>query len=194
MARSRVDGGSAAQIASVVNSLRRVVRAFRAMAQVAEDVLGISGAQHFVLQRLAEAPALSLNDLAARTLTHKSSVSVVVKRLVDRGFVRRQRSSADGRGIVLTLTPSGRRAVEQAPQSAQTRMFAALRRFPPRDLEAFAGLFERFTGELGVGELEPTMLFEDEAGAGRDGPRRAVRRTYSGFDTGPGRKTRAKGR
>jgi hypothetical protein len=67
-------------------------------------------------------------------------------------------------------------------------MIAALRRFPRRDLEAFAGLFERFTDELGVGSLEPTMLFEDEAGARRDGPRGAVRRTYRG------NKTRAKGR
>ncbi len=174
MARSRSDG--AASVTSVVNSLRRVVRAFRAMAQVAQDVLGISGAQHFVLQRLAEAPALSLNDLAARTMTHKSSVSVVVKRLVDRGLVRRERSTADARGIVLTLTPAGRRAVTGAPQSAQTRMIAALRRFPPRDLEEFARLFVRFTDELGVGALEPTMLFEDEAAMRQDGPRGRVRR------------------
>jgi len=177
MARIRQDGGGTeAQIASVLNSLRRVVRAFRAMAQAAEEVLGISGAQHFVLQKLADAPALSLNDLAARTMTHKSSVSVVVKRLVDRGLVRRQRSAADGRGIVLTLTPAGRRALERAPQPAQTRMIAALRRFPRRDLEAFAGLFRRFTEELGVGALEPTMLFEDEGSARREGPPRRGRR------------------
>jgi len=177
MARGRQGGdGTAAQVTSVVNSLRRVVRALRAMAQVAQDVLGVSGAQHFVLQRLAEAPALSLNDLAARTMTHKSSVSVVVKRLVDRGYVTRRRSSADGRGIVLTLTPAGRRAIARAPQTAQTRMITALRRFPRRDLEAFAALFARFTDELGVGSLEPTMLFEDEAGARLAGPPRRVRR------------------
>jgi len=194
MARSRVEQGTSVQIVSVVNSLRRVVRALRAMAQVAEDVLGISGAQHFVLQRLAEAPALSLNDLAARTMTHKSSVSVVVKHLVERGYVLRQRSSADRRGIVLTLTPAGRRAVGRAPQSAQTRMIAALRRFPRRELAAFAGLFERFTVELGVGSLEPTMLFEEQADGRRDGPRRPVRRTYSGKKDRRGEETRAKGR
>ncbi len=146
----------------VLNSLRRVVRAFRAMAQVAEDVLGITGAQHFVLLKLAEAPALSLNDLAARTMTHKSSVSVVVSRLVDRGLVRRDRSSADGRGIVLTLSAAGRRALARAPEPAQTRLVAALHRMSRHDLAAFARLFERFTEELGVRALEPTMLFEDE--------------------------------
>ncbi len=150
----------------MLNSLRRVVRAFRAMSQLAEDVLGISGAQHFVLERLAEAPALSLNDLAARTMTHKSSVSVVVSRLVGRGFVRRQRSSADARSIVLTLAPRGRRALARAPQSGQARLVAALQRLGREDRKAFARLFERFTEELGVRTLEPVMLFEDGRGRG----------------------------
>ncbi len=157
-----MSGDQALYAKSVVNSLRRTVRAFRAAAQAAEEVLGVSGAQHFVLQKLADAPALSLNDLAARTLTHKSSVSVVVSRLVSRGFVRRRRSSADGRSVVLTLTPAGRRALERAPDSAQNRMLKALRRFPPTQLVSFASLFERFTDELGVASLEPLMLFEDE--------------------------------
>ncbi len=175
MAGSRPSAGDQALYAkSVLNALRRTVRAFRAAAQVAEDVLGVSGAQHFVLQKLADAPALSLNDLAARTLTHKSSVSVVVSRLVARGFVRRRRSSADGRSIVLTLTPAGRRALERAPDSAQNRMLVALERFPPGQLARFASLFERFTDELGVASLEPLMLFEEE-GVRPGGVKRARR-------------------
>ncbi len=161
--------GSAPEVVSVLNSLRRVVRAFRAMSQLAEDVLGISGAQHFVLERLAEAPALSLNDLAARTMTHTSSVSVVVSRLVERGYVRRQRSAADARSIVLTLAPKGRRALGRAPQSGQSRMVAALQRLSGRERRVFATLFERFTEELGVRGLEPVMLFED------NGARRGVK-------------------
>jgi DNA-binding MarR family transcriptional regulator len=148
---------------SVLDSLRRTVRAFRGAAHAAQAALGITGAQHFVLQKLADAPALSLNELAARTMTHKSSVSVAVSRLVERGFVRRQRSPADARSIVVTLTPSGRRALGRAPDSAQARLLWALRRFPPRQLAEFSSLFERFTKELGASALEPRMLFEDDA-------------------------------
>lgn len=151
---------------AVLNALRRTIRAFRAAAQAAEEVLGVSGAQHFVLEKLADAPSLSLNDLAARTMTHKSSVSVVVSRLVERGLVRRRRSSSDGRSIVVTLTPAGRRALERAPESAQSRMLEALRHIPPGQLAEFAALFERFTDALGVGTLEPEMIFEED-GAGR---------------------------
>jgi DNA-binding MarR family transcriptional regulator len=176
----------------VLNSLRRVVRAFRAVAQVAEDVIGISGAQHFVLQKLAEAPALSLNDLAARTMTHKSSVSVVVSRLVDRGFVRRRRSSADARGIVLTLTPAGRRALARTPQSGQARMMVALRRLPPEQLRRFARLFERFTDALGVRTLEPAMLFEEVRNVRGGGEHRPRGRGPKGASRGGARTTRGR--
>jgi DNA-binding MarR family transcriptional regulator len=166
-------------VASVLNSLRRTVRAFRAAAMVAEDVLGISGAQHFVLQQLANGPAVSLNDLAARTMTHKSSVSVVVSRLVARGFARRERSAADGRGVVVTLTPAGRRALSRAPDSAQTRLVAAMRRLDPDQLADFARLFETFNTELGIQSLEPTMLFEDQARGRAAAPSRRRKRGRS---------------
>jgi len=158
----------------VLNSLRRVVRAFRAWAQAVEETLAISGAQHFVLEQLAHAPAASLNDLAARTHTHKSSVSVVVARLVERGFVRRTASPADRRLVALSLTAAGRRALSRVPFSAQSRLVAALERLPPRHLAAFATDFERFTRELGIHEMEPTLMFESAPRSdGRASPRRA---------------------
>jgi MarR family transcriptional regulator, lower aerobic nicotinate degradation pathway regulator len=174
----------------VLNALRRTIRAFRAAAQAAEEVLDVSGAQLFVLEKLADAPSLSLNDLAARTMTHKSSVSVVVSRLVERGFVRRRRSSADGRSIVVTLTPAGRRALERAPMSAQTRMVEALQRLPSGQLAQFAGAFERFTDELGVGTLEPLMIFEEEGSGRRHRGHSRRPRGTSGAHARPFRQTR----
>lgn len=157
-----------ARVTAVMNALRRLFRAARAAAQTAERTVGISGAQHFVLEELARAPALSLNDLAARSHTHKSSVSVVVSRLVARRLVRRRTSVADRRSITLSITPAGRAALRRAPASAQKRFLASLRRLPAGDLAALAAGLERFTEYLGIRTLTPTMLFEEEGeGAAR---------------------------
>ena len=43
---------------------------------------GLSSAQLFALQQIAEHPGASINDVAALTFTHQSSVSVVIQRLV----------------------------------------------------------------------------------------------------------------
>ena len=159
--RSRPRAG-AADAATVMNSLRRVVRALRLWAQESEKVFGLTSAQLFVLQILAEEPAITLTDLASRTLTTKATVSVVVKRLVGRGLVRRRPSPHDGRSIHLAISAEGRRELERGPESPQRRIITALHRLPPAELHDFARRFDQFIVELGIGSLAPAMLFESE--------------------------------
>src|SRR5580765_5939699 len=91
-----------------MNAVRSIVRAFRVNTRAIELKMGISLAQLFVLQQLAERPSDSLNELAERTATHQSSVSVVVRRLVERGYVTRTTSTADKRRIEIDVTPVSR--------------------------------------------------------------------------------------
>jgi len=130
-------------------------------------VFSVSGAQLFVLQKLAEEPELSVNGLAQRTLTSKSSVSVVVARLVERGLVKRRPSPSDGRSVILALTAAGRSVVDRGPESPQGRILSALSRLLRGDLATFARVFDAFVAELGVKTMEPRMLFENAAGARR---------------------------
>src|ERR1051326_6050966 len=88
-----------------MNAVRSIVRAQRINTRAIELKMGISLAQLFVLQQLADRPSDSLNDLAERTATHQSSVSVVVRRLVERGLVSRTASSVDQRRLQMDLTP-----------------------------------------------------------------------------------------
>src|SRR5262245_10153494 len=88
-------------VRAVLDGVRRIVQSLRESSRWAEKYVGMTGAQLFVLQQLDEAPAQSLNDLAARTHTHQSSVSTIVTRLVDQGFVTRTQSPRDGRTIEL---------------------------------------------------------------------------------------------
>src|SRR5438094_973063 len=125
-----------------MNAIRSVVRALRINTRSIELKMGISLAQLFVLQQLAERPADSLNDLAERTATHQSSVSVVVRRLVERGLVSRTASSADKRRIEIDLTPSGRSLLTGAPQTIQTQLMLAMRRLPAGEQHQLADLLE----------------------------------------------------
>lgn len=145
---------------SVLNSLRRVVLALRAWAQDAEADSGLSGAQLYVLQKLAEADAPSLNDLARRTLTSKAAVSVVVGRLVARGLIGRQASPGDARRVQFALTAAGRLAMRRAPLSPQERLLSGLRGLSERDLAALSASLGRLVAELGISTIEPRMLFE----------------------------------
>src|SRR3954468_1561265 len=86
-------------IADVMDGIRSVVRALRLNTRAIEKQLGISLAQLWVLQILGERSAESLNELAVATATHQSSVSVVVRRLVERELVTRTTAQSDKRRV-----------------------------------------------------------------------------------------------
>src|SRR5438552_15501106 len=94
----------AADLAAALDSLRRIVRAGRGATQAVESRFGISSAQLYVLQTLAESPGMSIKDLVKMTLTTNSSVSEVVGRLVDSALVTREVAKDDRRTQALTLT------------------------------------------------------------------------------------------
>src|SRR3954451_6196920 len=84
---------------SVLDGIRHIVRELREASRHAERAVGVSAAQLFVLQRLAGARSLSVSELAERTHTHQSSVSVVVTKLARRGLVTRERAEGDARRL-----------------------------------------------------------------------------------------------
>src|SRR5438094_99911 len=92
----------------VLDALRAVARELRMSGRSTEQRLGVHPAQLHALQQLAERPASSLAELAERTHTDPSSVSVVVQRLVERGLVTRTPAPDDRRRTELAATAAGR--------------------------------------------------------------------------------------
>jgi len=150
-------------IARAMNAVRSIVRALRINTRAIELKMGISLAQLFVLQQLAERSASSLNELAERTATHQSSVSVVVRRLVERGYVSRTSSTADKRRIEIEVTGSGRALLAEAPTTIQMQLMTALSSMGTADQSMLADLLERWLHEAKIDIATPPMLGEDES-------------------------------
>ena len=170
-ARARDPSGPGAAAALV--ALRRIVRYLRLADREVELACGVSVAQLFVLRQLAETPALSLSELAQRTLTDQSSVSTVVARLVERGLVSRRPAPGDRRRAELRLTPRGQRLTRTAPPAPQARMIDAIDAMTPARRAALVRALEDLAAAIGADAVAPRMLFEDEPGAGRSTRRRA---------------------
>jgi DNA-binding MarR family transcriptional regulator len=145
-----------------MNAVRSIVRALRINTRAIELKMGISLAQLFVLQQLAERPAESLNELAERTATHQSSVSVVVRRLVERGYVSRTASAADKRRIEIDVTPTGRALLGGAPVTIQMQLVSALRQMNIGDQNTLAELLDRWLHDAKIDIATPPMLGEED--------------------------------
>jgi DNA-binding MarR family transcriptional regulator len=121
----------------VVDSIRAIVKSLRDSGRDAEQTLGITSAQLYVLQELRRGPA-SINELAARTFTHQSSVSMVVARLVESRLVTRSAAKGDARKLSISLTNSGRALIRRSPDAAQNRLITALNAMSGPDLRHLA--------------------------------------------------------
>ncbi|MGE3617317.1 MAG: MarR family winged helix-turn-helix transcriptional regulator, partial [Gemmatimonadales bacterium] len=127
----------------------------------------------FVLQVVREAGSATINEVAERTYTDQSSVSVIVSRLARAGLVTRERSSKDGRRVQVALTPAGNALLDGAPPTVQTRLIEALGNLPAgrrkalaTELTALAATVESTRGPAG-------MFFDDHTAPAA--PRRKTR-------------------
>jgi len=147
----QLGAGATSDLTSVLDSIRAIVRELRLSGRSSEQALGVSGAQLFVLQKLAEVPVQSLSELAARTHTDPSSVSVVVSRLVARGLVNRSASADDARRVDISLSTNGRALARRAPRAAQAELIEAAAQLPARQLKSLARDLSALVGKMADG-------------------------------------------
>ena len=160
--RSAIPAGDASAAEQTMSAIRALIREMRMNTRAIESQSGMSLAQLFVLHCLAEKSADSLNELADRTATHQSSVSVVVTRLLQKGYVSRTPSPVDRRRVLLEITPLGREVLSKAPTTIQMRLISSLHAMSPEDNGALAGLLRRWVSGAGIDLTLAPMLGEDD--------------------------------
>lgn len=145
----------------VLNGFRTLVQALRIADRAGVREYGLGSAQIFVLHQLREREPLSINDLAELTSTDQSSVSVVVNKLVQRGYISSTRSEEDARRVELTLTAKGRRTLRTLPAPFQNVFLDSLREIGPARVRSFAKTLEEIVKKIGTRDEAPPMFFED---------------------------------
>jgi len=133
-----INGERGGDVSVILDALRSIVRELRLASREAEQRVGVHGAQLHALRQLADNPAMSLTELADRTHTDISSVSVVVSRLVEQGLVARKSADDDRRRLSLGLTARGRALLRRAPETGTSRLLRAAANLSDREVHALA--------------------------------------------------------
>jgi DNA-binding MarR family transcriptional regulator len=106
---------------------------------------GLEMKELFLLGKLDEHPSPAA--LARALLTPKPSITFMVKRMEAAGFIRRETDRGDLRRFHLTLTPSGRRAMEAARTILEEAFEERLSRLSRAERAALGDLLERLRAE-----------------------------------------------
>lgn len=87
--------------------------------------LHLTFARYEILRLLSfvDSGAMPMTRLGSLLQVHPTSVTSAVERLVRQGYVERLRREADRRVVLASLTPDGRRIVEQATERLNSEVF-----------------------------------------------------------------------
>jgi len=146
--------------ARALDRVRTLVSTLSHSARAVERSTGITNAQLFLLQQLASADSLSVNDLATRARTQQSTASIVVARLVRAGLAAKRKSKSDGRIAVISLTPKGRRLLAHAPAPPTFALLRAIEALSARDARALVEGMDALVSALELSPPKVTLLFE----------------------------------
>ena len=112
---------------------------------------GISAADYAVLVPLSEEPTgvLRARDLGADIGWDRSRLSHHLARMEKRGMVVREECEEDARGLMVSLTPGGRRAIEDAaPSHAQAVQHHFFDLLSKKEVDTLTAVFDRVLDKL----------------------------------------------
>jgi len=101
------------------------------------DALDIGPTKIRLIEYIAEHDGVSQTEVARATDTDKALTGRSVQSFVENGWVRRERSSVDNRAYVLSLSPSGRKLVNQLATIRDQVMNRVIHTFNGRDVADF---------------------------------------------------------
>jgi DNA-binding MarR family transcriptional regulator len=98
----------------VIKELARAYQEFEGYSSAHIRGLGLLPVQFDVIATLANQPPMTYKQLGEKTLISKSSLTGVVERMVQKGFIATLENPDDARSHLLKLTTKGQKIFEQA--------------------------------------------------------------------------------
>ncbi|MEW6341028.1 MAG: MarR family transcriptional regulator [Paraburkholderia sp.] len=97
----------------------------------------ITPVQYGLLTTLSERPNLDQTSLCAEVGVDRTTMADVLRRLEQRGLVKRSPSPVDGRLKIANITPKGRKAMEEMYESMRKAQVQLLSPLSPKEQAAF---------------------------------------------------------
>ncbi|HSB20587.1 MAG TPA: MarR family transcriptional regulator [Anaeromyxobacteraceae bacterium] len=131
-----------------MQSLWAVDHGFVKLSKRMRTTLGVTGRQRLVVRQVGRHPGISAGALARILHLHPSTLTGVLRRLVDRGLLRRSVDARDARRTRFLLTASGWRVDALRAGTVEWRVREALAACSRRDVETARRVLLRVVASL----------------------------------------------
>lgn len=151
----------------VLVALRRIIRASDLRSRQLARQTGLTTAQLIVLRAIFQLGEVNTRVISAQVSLSPATVTTIMDRLSDRGFIERYRSTTDRRVVYTRLTARGHSALSAAPMPLQEAFGARFRALPETEQHALVRTLDQIAWMMDAGDLdcEPLLTAEDHADA-----------------------------
>jgi DNA-binding MarR family transcriptional regulator len=91
----------------------------------------------------------SMSELAERIHQSSATMTGIVDRLVEKGWVTRRRSEEDRRAVFVSLTPDGQNVLSRVTAERHGLVLNTISKMSPSDVETFINLLKRYMQAAG---------------------------------------------
>jgi DNA-binding MarR family transcriptional regulator len=138
--------------------LRRLWAVDHGLAQVSkamDKAIGVTGPQRLAVRLIGRRPGIGPAELADLLHVGRGAATGLLKRLEQRGCIRRVLDSRDARRWHLHLTTAGRRVDRVNRGTIEARVTTVLQASDPRDVAAAARVLDALVRSLGHSRSRP---------------------------------------
>ena len=144
----------------ILRSIRRVIRAVDIYSHRLSLEAGITVPQLSCLIQVATAGPMTLKALAQGVNLTSSTMVGIVDRLQKKGLLRRERSGADRREVLISVTDEGKILASNAPSPLHDRLAAGLHILPAAEQAAIVMALEKIVDLMGIGQVDAAPILD----------------------------------
>lgn len=138
----------------IVAAIRQITRAVDLQSRRLVEACGLTGPQLATLQAVAKLDHAPPSRVARAVHLSQGTVTGILDRLEQRGLVTRERSTADRRQIILSVTGAGRELLDSAPSLLQDEFRSELARLEEWERLQMLSTLQRIARLMDAGELD----------------------------------------
>lgn len=141
-------------VREIIYQIRRLMQAGELFTKELNKTYQVSAPQLHCLLALHEYGPLPPSQIARYIMVKSSTVTGIIDRLEQKGFVERLRNSPDRRVITIQLTEAGKELAQNAPPPIQHKIVDGLRKLPDGEIKQIITSLSKLTKMLDVQDLE----------------------------------------
>lgn len=141
-------------------ALRRILRATEFSARRLARATGLTPSQLIILNLVDHLGEPTPSELARRTSLTQATVTSLVDKLDDRGFITRRRDEADRRRMPIRITARGKKALAQSPDPLQAQFQKQFQSLADWEQASLIAALERVAALLGAKDIDAAPVLD----------------------------------